>query len=101
MVLLCYVIGLVLQDVLLLNGSIFDNFIYGLVNLVVDDVYKVVSQVGLDYLIMCLFQGYDMQVGEGGVCLLGGQCQCIVLVWVLLMKLKILLLDEFMLMLDE
>ena len=56
-----HAIGLVSQDVLLLNGSIFDNLTYGLANPAADDVYKAASQAGLDHLIMRLPQGYDTQ----------------------------------------
>lgn len=44
--------------------------------------------------------GYDVYVGECGVKLFGGQCQCIVIVWVLFKDVLILVLDEVIFVLD-
>jgi len=93
-------IGVVQQQVLLLNGSIRDNIAFGRPG--ADD--KAIEQAAgaahaLEF-IKQLPQGFDTQVGDQGVMLSGGQKQRLSLARALLKNPLILILDEATAMFD-
>lgn len=59
-----------------------------------EDVFEVCCVVCIYDQIMGFLYGYGISVGERGMNLLGGQLQCFVIVWVILKRFDIVLLDE-------
>jgi ATP-binding cassette, subfamily B, multidrug efflux pump len=87
-------IGLVLQDVFLFSGSIYDNIRLG--NLAITDemIRSAAQEVGVDEFIEALPDKYDFNINERGNTLSVGQRQLLSFVRVLLQNAKILVLDE-------
>ncbi|MDX6766808.1 MAG: ABC transporter ATP-binding protein [Candidatus Methylacidiphilales bacterium] len=86
--------SLVLQDTLLLNGSIRDNITYSRPGATQGEVEAAARAAQADGFIATLPQGYDTEVGERGVRLSGGQRQRIGIARAFLRRAPILLLDE-------
>ena len=87
-------VGMVPQDVVLFNDSIFYNFAYGKSNATSTDVEKVAKSVNMHDFIMSLPNGYDTPVGERGLKLSGGEKQRIGIARTLLKNPSLMILDE-------
>lgn len=87
-------IGCVMQDVVLFHGSVRDNIAFGAPH--VDDamILRAAKIAGVDDFISQHPLGYDLQVGEGGLGLSGGQRQAIALARAVLLNPPILIFDE-------
>jgi len=93
-------VGLVSQQVLLLDGTVADNIRYGHPLAGDEAVERAARAAHAHDFITALPRGYDTFVGEDGVRLSGGQRQRIALARALLTDPPILLLDEATSMLD-
>jgi len=87
-------IGLVLQDVFLFSGSIYDNITLNNPDIPLADAQKAAQIVGADKFIQNLPDKYNYNVQERGATLSAGQRQLIAFARVLVYNPKILILDE-------
>lgn len=87
-------IAVVSQDVILFDGTIRDNIIYGTPEATEDDIAKAVEAAALKDFIDSLPDGLNTPVGEGGNRLSGGQKQRVSIARALLKNVPILILDE-------
>jgi ATP-binding cassette subfamily B protein len=87
-------IGVVLQDVFLFSGSVYDNITLRNTNITKEQVQEAAKMIGMHDFIMQLPGGYDYPVMERGATLSLGQRQLLSFIRALLYNPSILILDE-------
>lgn len=87
-------VGVVLQDVFLFSGSVYDNITLRNESIQKEQVYAAAKMIDMHEFIMQLPGGYDYQVMERGATLSLGQRQLLSFIRALLYNPSILILDE-------
>lgn len=87
-------IGVVLQTPHLFSGTIRENIRYGRLDASDDEIIEAAKVAGAHAFIQSLKNGYEEQVGEGGILLSVGQKQLISLARAVLADPDILIMDE-------
>jgi ATP-binding cassette subfamily B protein len=87
-------LGVILQDVFLFSGTVFENITLKNPEISLDEVSDVARKTGIDQFIQRLPGGYDYQVKERGSALSAGQRQLIAFLRAMVYNPQILILDE-------
>lgn len=87
-------VGIVPQETMLFNGSVYDNILYGRLDATPDEVKAAAKAANADEFISQLPQSYATMLGDRGVNISGGQRQRISIARAILKNPRILILDE-------
>ena len=87
-------VGIVPQETILFNGSVYDNILYGRLDATKEEIEAAAKAANAHDFIMELPEGYNTTLGDRGVNISGGQRQRIAIARAILKDPRILILDE-------
>ena len=86
--------GIVSQETILFNATVFDNIAFGMLNVSMDDIIAAAKVANAHEFIMQMPEGYETNIGDRGIKMSGGQRQRISIARAVLRNPPVMILDE-------